>query len=314
MLGGERRRSSVWTRSSVIAPGTPAAATVRAGSSSSSSAAARPRAPPARDSSAPSKKADADHRSRALLELVEAVGAGGCDPRPARAPRARGPVVGNVARPRRVGRRRRARLRSRSIALLRAGTASQVIALALAGSNSAALRQTVRRPLEARPARRPRRASNAQANAVQLGRSAVVERLQRGAIAVAATRHQPLRARALLACGAAMLTGLVHRLLHGRKRARCAKRRPAEASRARFETPPDMRFRRPAPGQQGIAGRVHGQGISTVSTTWMTPFDCMTLGMVIRALPPLASITHQLPPLFMNAAFSPSTVFRVAVP
>ena len=31
--------------------------------------------------------------------------------------------------------------------------------------------------------------------------------------------------------------------------------------------------------------------------TWMTPFDCMTLAMVIRALSPLASITHQPPPL-----------------
>ena len=42
-----------------------------------------------------------------------------------------------------------------------------------------------------------------------------------------------------------------------------------------------------------LALRTDNYGIKTPSTTWMTPFDCMTFGMVIRDLPPLASTTHQ---------------------
>ncbi len=33
------------------------------------------------------------------------------------------------------------------------------------------------------------------------------------------------------------------------------------------------------------------QGISTLSMTWITPFDCFTLAMVMRAVLPLLSAT-----------------------
>ncbi len=49
-------------------------------------------------------------------------------------------------------------------------------------------------------------------------------------------------------------------------------------------------------------------GISTVSTTWITPFDWLTLAMVTVDVPPLASVSVTLPSLFEMVSVSPSTV------
>ena len=65
----------------------------------------------------------------------------------------------------------------------------------------------------------------------------------------------------------------------------------------------------PMPGRKGSPGRrsrsikfidsmalargLRLRASARVSMTWMTPFDCMTLAMVMRALPPLASVTIQ---------------------
>ena len=64
---------------------------------------------------------------------------------------------------------------------------------------------------------------------------------------------------------------------------------PAEGAQVTV-SPLHAPSRQPRPATGG-AGRKPVHGISTVSTTWMTPFDCMTLGMVMRALSPLASTT-----------------------
>lgn len=50
------------------------------------------------------------------------------------------------------------------------------------------------------------------------------------------------------------------------------------------------------------------QGISTLSTTWITPLDCMTLAIVIIAWPPLASMTFQPRPERVKVSGSPWTV------
>ena len=65
---------------------------------------------------------------------------------------------------------------------------------------------------------------------------------------------------------------------------------------------------------QSRAGRTiarparEAQGIRTVSMTWMTPFDWRTLGMVIRAVPPLASVITYRLPMRLNDSGSPLTV------
>ena len=51
-----------------------------------------------------------------------------------------------------------------------------------------------------------------------------------------------------------------------------------------------------------------GYGSSTVSMTWITPFDCITLAIVIFAVSPLASITTQPMPDFLNDSVPPWTV------
>src|SRR6476646_5191251 len=50
--------------------------------------------------------------------------------------------------------------------------------------------------------------------------------------------------------------------------------------------------------------------ISTVSITWMTPFDCITFLMVILAVSPLASHTHRAPSFDSKVSSSPLTVLR----
>jgi hypothetical protein len=46
----------------------------------------------------------------------------------------------------------------------------------------------------------------------------------------------------------------------------------------------------------------------------MTPFDCITFGIVTSALSPLASITQRRPPARWNVSSSPWTVFIIALP
>ena len=46
-------------------------------------------------------------------------------------------------------------------------------------------------------------------------------------------------------------------------------------------------------------------GISTVSTTWMTPLLCFTSGIVTIDLPPLASMISSLPPAIATFSVSP---------
>ena len=49
--------------------------------------------------------------------------------------------------------------------------------------------------------------------------------------------------------------------------------------------------------------------------TWMTPFDCLTSAIVILALSPLPSTTHQPPALSpISVMCSPSTVLRSSLP
>src|SRR4051812_15782542 len=49
-------------------------------------------------------------------------------------------------------------------------------------------------------------------------------------------------------------------------------------------------------------------GISTVSTTWITPFDWLTFEIVTIDLPPLASTIQTLPPSCFTVSCSPSAV------
>ncbi|TCP91452.1 hypothetical protein C8J42_103133 [Sphingomonas sp. PP-CE-1A-559] len=49
-------------------------------------------------------------------------------------------------------------------------------------------------------------------------------------------------------------------------------------------------------------------GSITVSTTWITPFDCMTFAIVILPLWPLPSMMPQPVPTFLNISGSPCTV------
>src|SRR5262245_13799744 len=50
-------------------------------------------------------------------------------------------------------------------------------------------------------------------------------------------------------------------------------------------------------------------GSSTVSTTWMTPFDWLTFEIVTIDWPPLASMIQTLPPSCLTVSCSPSAVF-----
>src|SRR5262249_9065616 len=52
-------------------------------------------------------------------------------------------------------------------------------------------------------------------------------------------------------------------------------------------------------------------GISTVSTTWMTPFDWCTLEIDTIDLSPLASMIQILPSACLTVSSSPSTVFSI---
>ena len=55
-------------------------------------------------------------------------------------------------------------------------------------------------------------------------------------------------------------------------------------------------------------------GNITVLITWMTPFDCMTLAMVISAVSPLSSVSHSWPSFSVTVSGSPSTVLSSALP
>src|ERR1700761_2752776 len=50
-------------------------------------------------------------------------------------------------------------------------------------------------------------------------------------------------------------------------------------------------------------------GISTVSTTWITPFDWLTFGIVTVEEPPLASMIITVSPERLTGSSSPWTVF-----
>src|SRR5262245_57239578 len=50
-------------------------------------------------------------------------------------------------------------------------------------------------------------------------------------------------------------------------------------------------------------------GSSTVSTTWMTPFDWLTFEIVTIDWPPLASMIQTLLPSCLTVSSSPSAVF-----
>src|SRR5688572_18765104 len=70
------------------------------------------------------------------------------------------------------------------------------------------------------------------------------------------------------------------------------------------------------PRPLGIEGpRTSGAyGISTVSTTWMTPLDWKTLAMVTFDMPPLASVSQMAPFLEVAVRVSPWAVFSMALP
>src|SRR5215472_10315380 len=56
-------------------------------------------------------------------------------------------------------------------------------------------------------------------------------------------------------------------------------------------------------------------GISTVSTTCITPFDCSTSAIVTIDIAPLASVTDSRPgPACLTTSSSPSTVLSLAQP
>src|SRR5579871_351343 len=59
------------------------------------------------------------------------------------------------------------------------------------------------------------------------------------------------------------------------------------------------------------AQRYQLAGISTVSTTWITPLDWLTLEIVTIEVPPLASTIQILPPSCLTVRVSPSTVLSV---
>ena len=46
--------------------------------------------------------------------------------------------------------------------------------------------------------------------------------------------------------------------------------------------------------RRAVGGKL-SSGSRTLLMTWMTPFDCMTFGMVTSALSPLASMTQRWP-------------------
>ena len=56
------------------------------------------------------------------------------------------------------------------------------------------------------------------------------------------------------------------------------------------------------------------QGISTVSTTWITPFDCITLAIVTVDLPPFASVRTSFLPTIWAVRVPPWTVVSLALP
>src|SRR5262245_52182110 len=65
----------------------------------------------------------------------------------------------------------------------------------------------------------------------------------------------------------------------------------------------------------GDPGSRHHIGSSTVSITWMTPFDCSTSAIVTVATLPLASVTESLPgPACLIQMSPPAAVLSLAVP
>src|SRR6266568_4928424 len=61
----------------------------------------------------------------------------------------------------------------------------------------------------------------------------------------------------------------------------------------------------PGPGTEA---RRYDAGISTVSTTWITPFDWLTFEIVTIEVPPLASMIQTLLPSCFTVSSSPSAV------
>ncbi|TCQ09132.1 hypothetical protein C8J40_10244 [Sphingomonas sp. PP-CC-3A-396] len=64
----------------------------------------------------------------------------------------------------------------------------------------------------------------------------------------------------------------------------------------------------PRGGSRQLSRGMRDYGSITVSMTWITPFDCMTLAIVTRPLWPLPSMMPQPAPDFMNISGSPCTV------
>src|ERR1700733_12889229 len=88
------------------------------------------------------------------------------------------------------------------------------------------------------------------------------------------------------------------RPVHGRPRGHKKASRIAPA-RPALPPPPD----RPS--------RWRYDGIRTVSTTWITPFDCLTFGIVTVEEPPLESMIITVSPDRFTVNSSPSTVLSV---
>lgn len=56
-------------------------------------------------------------------------------------------------------------------------------------------------------------------------------------------------------------------------------------------------------------GCVRYFGSSTASTTWITPFDCVTSAMVTLATPPFSSVKDKVPSLFfLTISMAPESV------
>ena len=59
---------------------------------------------------------------------------------------------------------------------------------------------------------------------------------------------------------------------------------------------------------------MHLLGSSTLSRTWITPFDWVTSAMVTLAVPPLSSITVTPAPAAVAVRLPPDTVLSTALP
>src|SRR6476659_5340756 len=101
-------------------------------------------------------------------------------------------------------------------------------------------------------------------------------------------------ARNLICVTAMRAVGFMHAARHGHKKA--SRVAPARLSSCTLL------------GGCWVRGLFQDDGISTVSTTWITPFDWLTFEIVTIEVPPLASTIQTLPSWCFTVSSSPSAV------